>query len=190
MSTLSNGIWSHIRLFLAFYECKIQYKCRRGTDCKFSHPEICYTYAKFGPHRETNPKGCKGKSCDLLHTKTKWCIKAVRYNKCLNPKCKYDHFKGTFTRQHLEATKRKVVNHTGTGHHKLSPHPTSFSSPNCNSYAQVTRITNPNLRPKSSQSSAFLEEESLGLRQLMIKVIDRMGIIEQRLNLDPSALQL
>ena len=154
-------------------------KCNRGSDCKFSHPDICKSYAKFGPYRETNPKGCKSKNCELLHTRSKWCIKAVRFNKCLNPKCKYEHFKGSLT-----GTKARMDQERRKENDVKKKHPTGQDRTERSghrSYAQVASIKNVPQSQNKQEKQTFLGMEGLGLHQMMIEMMNRMTNLERRL---------
>lgn len=152
-------------------------RCRRGLDCKFSHPDVCVTFAKFGPYRDSNPKGCHSKNCDLLHARSKWCIKAVKFNKCLNPKCRFEHFRGTVKKETPDWKERRKENAPV----RSQPNHLSKNMQRHNSYAQAAgaMVTPKNQDTKTDQP--FLGMESLGIQQLMMEVMNRMDNIERRL---------
>lgn len=74
--------------------CKhfLQKKCKhgkRGDECDFEHPKICFRFSKFG---EKHPGGCKkGKKCQFYHPPLCW--KSVNGEKCERKNCKFFHIR-------------------------------------------------------------------------------------------------
>jgi len=159
----------------------IRNKCKWGTECRFAHPDMCPTFAKFGPQRETNQKGCNQKKCDLLHIRSKWCMKAIRFNKCLNPKCGYQHFRGVLTKEKMEGGKEKkeynrVQSNATTGKPRSSPQYHQNRS-----YASVTKNIQENPAPRQPEPNSFLDANSLGLQHLMMELMARMSSLERKI---------
>ena len=168
--------------------------CKRGLECKFAHPEICPTFAKFGPYRETNTRGCKGRNCELLHARTKWCRKAIRFNKCLNHNCKYEHFRGTITHDKINLERKKEnqprnskpARAPGMGQHQYT------------SYSQAVKSSGSSpAEPTAEQNQAFLGINGLGLQQIIMAIhrdqcamMNRMSEMERKLVGGGSPLRL
>ena len=73
-----------------FYKKNICWHGKKGTDCKFEHPQMCVRYMKHG----NTASGCtKGRSCNYLHPIL--CKYAVRYGACYKIDCTFTHIKGT-----------------------------------------------------------------------------------------------
>ena len=63
---------------------------RKGENCPFNHPKLCYKYIKRGE----KSGGCKkGKDCQFLHPQL--CKRALNTRTCLNKNCRYYHVQGT-----------------------------------------------------------------------------------------------
>lgn len=152
-------------------------RCKRGVECRFSHPEICPIFAKFGPHRETNPKGCSVKNCDLLHVRSKWCIKAVKFNKCKNPVCKYQHFKGVLTIAKPNLELKKATRFQPT---KTLAGDNSSAKPSHISYADAVRQVDGTFTQKTQKPQPFLGKDGLDLQQFMTQMLERMTNLERR----------
>lgn len=82
---------SDVRKICFFYK---QNRCkfgRKGSECPFAHPRLCYKYKNYG--RDSH-KGCKdGGKCPYLHPPI--CYGSERGRECLNSQCKRLHLKGT-----------------------------------------------------------------------------------------------
>ena len=158
-------------------------RCKKGSECNFSHPDMCPKFVKFGPYRETNPKGCEGKNCELLHARTKWCIKAVKFNKCMNPSCKYEHFKGTLTKQKPQSERQKKEN---VRFNRAVTNNFKPSQVNTLSYADAARLPVTDQPGQHQENQSFLGATSLNLQQMMIEVISRMNNLEKQLQYQNS----
>ncbi len=155
-------------------------KCKRRQTCSFAHPDICQIYSKFGPLRESNPKGCNSKLCDLLHAKSKWCKRAVKSNKCMSPKCRFEHFKGVLTLEKLNSNQNKEFQRPMP---QMS-HNLGMKQP---SYAQVTREeSSKKLQPSTPTQTTFLGMEGLGLQHVLKEILDKMNQLEKKIHLVAS----
>ena len=83
-------------------------RCKYGSNCRFSHPDICPAYTRFGPGSNTNPKGCPSKNCEMIHHKDKWCKRAIKTNRCLYHECQASHFKGVQRRDNKQGGKPSI----------------------------------------------------------------------------------
>ena len=64
---------------------------RKGSNCKFQHPEVCRKLLKFG---NKSQKGCnKGTKCSKFHPRM--CSSSIINKVCFNHRCTYTHVKGT-----------------------------------------------------------------------------------------------
>ena len=73
-----------------FYKKNICWHGKKGTNCKFEHPQMCVKYMKHG----NTTSGCtKGLSCKYLHPIL--CKYAVKYGACYKMDCTFTHIKGT-----------------------------------------------------------------------------------------------
>ena len=153
-------------------------KCKRGSKCRFMHPDLCDKFAKFGPHQKSNPRGCD-KSCNLFHPRGIWCMQALKHGSCKHGKeCKYNHFRGVrfemksqkmhqshqniFLHKDVQLKKEKASRpqrHTGDTHaSKLNQG---------RSYASIVQ----------GDQSSFLGNPSLST--VMMDVVARLGKMEE-----------
>ena len=73
-----------------FYMQKSCKHGRKGDDCKYSHPKLCFNYIKHGDKRG----GCKkGSQCKFAHPKL--CQRALETRTCSNKRCRFYHVAGT-----------------------------------------------------------------------------------------------
>ena len=153
-------------------------KCRKGSLCKFKHPDLCKIFAKFGPQQKSNPRGCDNK-CDLLHPRDKWCFQAVKTGMCrFGKECKYSHFKGV--KQNMESQKENPRK-SGTsyfksdqGKHRMNNTPRPIVQ-NCQqrSYASVAQ----------NNQDPFLDK--VGLGSMIMDLMSRMDKMDQWMRSHP-----
>ena len=62
---------------------------RKGTDCKYSHPKLCFKFIKHGDRKS----GCnKGNKCEFVHPKL---CNSYKSGVCTRKKCNLYHIRGT-----------------------------------------------------------------------------------------------
>ena len=113
--------------FYARSECKYG---RRGANCPYKHPKICYKYENNG----TNRGGCNKADCKFFHPKLCW--KSIENRWCGRTFCKFYHLKGTkFASEQNDENEefepdRQVHQNTGsrTTNEEEEQRPRSFAS--------------------------------------------------------------
>lgn len=96
-------------------------KCKQGEKCKFSHPEKCLNYCRFGRD------GCSGgfMNCKLLHPVL--CRGSLRRNECFDQNCTLAHLKGTIRNPQKRFTNR--FSYQAAGQSSQQIHATARSKP-------------------------------------------------------------
>ena len=83
---------------------------KKGSDCAYPHPPMCFKYIKRGP------KGCaKGTSCKFEHPKL--CHTLLVCGKCDYNRCYFYHVTGSVTSNHMYATSNPKKNMHGSNYH-------------------------------------------------------------------------
>ena len=79
---------------------------RKGNDCTFSHPKVCFKYTRHGDRRG----GCKkGTNCEFVHPRL---CNSYKSGVCSRAKCGLFHVKGTKSQVETD-NKRVLQRHTG-----------------------------------------------------------------------------
>ena len=79
----------------------------RGTECKFTHPQMCRKYLQHGTRQ---PTGCNlGKRCKFFHPLM--CMDSLRKSECYNDDCTYHHVKGTRRQPKHTKNQQGFTNH-------------------------------------------------------------------------------
>ena len=86
---------------------------KKGSDCAYPHPPMCFKYIKRGP------KGCaKGTSCNFVHQRL--CRTSLVSGKCDHNRCYFYHITGSARYNHMNA----IINTPQHKMHGSNYHPT------------------------------------------------------------------
>lgn len=87
---------------------------KKGRDCPYNHPKLCYKYKVNG----CDPvNGCKqGDNCRFLHPRI--CYGSMRKRECFNLECKRLHLKGTRRYQYENPTSEQQQHPQHHRHHQ------------------------------------------------------------------------
>ena len=83
---------------------------KKGSDCVYPHPPMCFKYIKRGP------KGCaKGTSCNFVHPKL--CRASLVSGKCDRNRCYFYQVTGSAMSNHMNATSNLQNKMHGSNYH-------------------------------------------------------------------------
>lgn len=146
-------------------------KCKKGSTCKFRHPDLCEKFSKFGPYQKLNHNGCDN-SCNLLHLKGKWCFQAIKTGVCSFGKdCQYSHFRGVKQEKKSQKLQQPMQVTSSAKPTQMRQGPISGG------------INKPKLQPRSYASvtkgaqDPFLDKTSLGT--VVMSIMARLDQMDQ-----------
>ena len=154
---------------------------KKGSDCAYPHPPMCFNYIKRGP------KGCaKGTSCNFVHPKL--CRASLVSGKCDRNRCYFYHVTGSARSNHMNATSNPQNKMHGSNYHptplmQVSVPPPHVPKPVSNAPQSNTAsppAQTPISDPQPAHTTSFLEELK-EIRSQMLQMQQTQNLLMQNM---------